>query len=173
MPSIYIGLGHTNATVSRAKKNNFFDEKGLKIQDISSGIAAYHHFVLTQDGKVYATGNNSGGQLGLEDKRRRNEYTKVSYFNNRGKSVQQVACCHTYSIFLSDGDVYAVGHSDHGGLGMGPKVTSCESIAGVLYGKKIVQIAGGYVKNLYIFSVGRSVTSPQRVYKLRYSNIRK
>ena len=84
--------------------------------------------------------------MGIEDASNQTVYTRIPYFDDHGLSVQQVACCRTYSTFLCSGDVYVCGYSATGGLGAGPKVTQYTSFQKVLglSGLRIVQISCGF-----------------------------
>ena len=78
----------------------------------------YHSFALFDNGKVYATGQNDYGQLGLGDNVSRSNFTEVTDLND--KNITAVFAGTYYSFALSfDGRVYVAGQNDNGQLGLG------------------------------------------------------
>ena len=59
------GLGHDENVVDVAVKHPFYEERGLKIEDVSHGKRAYHMFVTCTNGEVYCHGANEWGQCGI------------------------------------------------------------------------------------------------------------
>lgn len=89
-----------------------------KIKKFCTG--KWHTVVLTEDGKVYAVGNNNCGQLGMDDNIDRSVFTEVTSLS--GKTVTDIAAGDEFTIALTtDGKVFATGSSDEGQLGMGNK----------------------------------------------------
>jgi alpha-tubulin suppressor-like RCC1 family protein len=114
--------------------------EGKKIAAVAAGGS--HSLAIDAEGKVYATGWNEEGQLGLGD----NEvetFTLVSSLE--GKKIAAVAAGEMHSLALdTDGKLYATGWNDTGRLGLGDrKNRKAFTLVSSLEGKKIVAIAAG------------------------------
>jgi alpha-tubulin suppressor-like RCC1 family protein len=98
-------------------ENNVYDVftlvsslEGKKIKAIAAGVE--HTLALDSEGKVYATGNNAVGQLGLGD----SGYKYLDVFtlvpSLAGKKIKAIAAGGGHSLALdSEGRVYATGHN--------------------------------------------------------------
>ena len=76
--------------------------------------------ILASDHKVYGTGQNSSGQLGIETTGSRNILENIKYFNNNFINITHVACAGYFTMFLaSNGSVYSCGINSDGQLGLG------------------------------------------------------
>lgn len=80
-------------------------------------------FILTDAGKVYATGYNGQGQLGTGDTTNLSSFTEVIYEANHDITTDPVVGIYTYhrtSAYLTQsGNLYAVGQASNGALGDG------------------------------------------------------
>lgn len=94
------------------------------IKEISKGLQ--HTLVLTDDGRLYVTGKNQYGQLGLGDTTDRSKYALVEIQNKDRKSqiVSIGTGKHVSAVLMSDGSVwtcgnnecYQAGHKHEGGM---------------------------------------------------------
>jgi alpha-tubulin suppressor-like RCC1 family protein len=117
-----------------------------------------HSLALTNDGRVYATGENAHGQLGLDDNTYcRYIFTEVASLRARGKRIIAIAAGANHSLVLdSDGRVYAAGSNEHGQLGLDYRTNRNVFIeVSSLNGKTIVAIAAGFLRSFAIDSDGR------------------
>ncbi|KAL9658310.1 hypothetical protein ABK040_015630 [Willaertia magna] len=72
--------------------------------------------ILTKKGKLYSTGYNYHGQLGLGDNFERDRFELIDF----KESVKKVATGASHSIILTrNGSVYGCGHNNDGRLGVG------------------------------------------------------
>ncbi|HFL2524695.1 TPA: RCC1 domain-containing protein [Clostridioides difficile] len=72
-------------------------------------------FALLRDGRLYSTGSNAYGQLGLGDDVTRDTFFKVNIDN-----VKEIACGIYHTLVLTnDGELYATGRNIEGQLGLG------------------------------------------------------
>jgi hypothetical protein len=80
-----------------------------------------HTQILLSDGSVWATGQNSSGQLGTGNTTQQLSFTRV--YNptlNNNINCTAVSCGSSYThILLSDGSVWATGRNSNGQLGTG------------------------------------------------------
>ena len=111
-----LGLNNTGEHLIPTKiDSNHYGNK--KITQISAG--SLYSFILTEDGEVYAFGNNSTGQLGLGDTKNRWVPTKIDSTHYGNKNITQISAVRFHSFILTeDGDVYAFGQNNCGQLGL-------------------------------------------------------
>ena len=101
----------------------------------------YHSMVLTQGGRVWATGWNKYGQLGVASLVDSNKFARVS---SAGANVAALAAGDTHSIILKqDGSVWAAGQNCNGQLGDGSKVDR-NTFVKVISSHAVYVAAGGY-----------------------------
>ncbi|MDR2152003.1 MAG: hypothetical protein LBO72_04195 [Helicobacteraceae bacterium] len=124
-----------------------------KIVAIAAG--RFYSLALDADGKVYGTGENDVGQLGLGDKDNRDSFTLVSSLE--GQKIVAIAAGRFYSLALdADGKVYGTGENDVGQLGLGDKDNRDGfTLVSSLEGKKIVAIAAGESHSLVLSKEGK------------------
>jgi len=107
-----LGLGDINEINNTLKTVS----GGFDWDDISFGI--YSSLAL-RDGKLFATGDNSRGQLGLGDLLSRSEYTQIG-IETTWTSIASGRFC---SFAIRDGKLFAWGYNNKGQLGLGDTVT--------------------------------------------------
>ena len=129
---------------------------GKTIVQVSRGLS--HTLALTSEGKVYAWGNNTVGQLGTNSQF--GDFAPVAVFTDtgptalNGKFVIAIATTRNTSYALcSDGTIAAWGENQRGQLGNGTtgggtssadvRVPVAVTTSGVLSGKTVVALAGG------------------------------
>ena len=137
----------------------------IRIVKVSSG--SYHSFGLTSDGRIYAWGRNTSGELGIGTTLARSNVpiaVKTIGTPMDRKVIKQVEGGGRYegshSIALaSDGTVYTWGFNQYGQLGNNTTTNSRSPIAvqtagTPLSGKTIVQVAAGADHSLALDSDG-------------------
>ena len=118
-----------------------------------------HTLILTSNNKLYVSGNNQYGQLGLGDNEKRSTLTEVSsdYYNN--KTIKQIAAGVNHSLILTeDGEVYAFGRNDKGQLGLGDRNdrnVPTKLNSSNYDNKKIIQVSIGAAHSLILTEDGK------------------
>ncbi|MDR2033297.1 MAG: hypothetical protein LBP89_01515 [Helicobacteraceae bacterium] len=93
-------------------------DKKERIIIIEVAVGASHSIVIDDNNKVWTTGYNKYGQLGLGDTDNRNVFTRASGLNDI--NITKVAAGYFYTIALDDsGALWASGHNNFGQLGLG------------------------------------------------------
>lgn len=142
-----LGLGDTSS-VSEFTRVPSLD--GKRVTAIACGP---NHSMVIADGKVYASGSNMNGQLGLGDMLDRHEFTEVTSLS--GKYITNVSCAAYNSMALSSaGKAYITGNNDYGQLGIGSsgkesEINSFAEIKG-FDDKTITDIAAGHTHSFVI-----------------------
>lgn len=108
-----LGLNNKSTNIISPRKLKFTYIEGIEnIKQVSCGNQ--HTLLLTNEGKLYATGYNACGELGLNDTINRNSFTQVNIDN-----VKQISCGQwTNTILTNDMNVYSTGENDIGQLGL-------------------------------------------------------
>ncbi|GHV71851.1 hypothetical protein AGMMS49928_25700 [Spirochaetia bacterium] len=103
----------------KATRASFNEVKGLSGKNITAiSTGDLHTVALGSDRKVYATGKNSDGRLGLGDTTNRTSFTEVTGLG--GKNITAISVGSRHAVVLSsDGKVYATGNNSDGQLGLG------------------------------------------------------
>ena len=129
----------------------------------------YHCLFLKGDGKLYAIGSDSDGQLGLgvtgtPKTRYVDTLTQVSFFNNKNIKDVSVGKYHTL-VLTTNGEVYGFGNNTSGQLGRG-------STNGYANGKpQLATILRGYNVSYIHSGTGHSmfITNNNKVYSCGYN----
>ncbi len=135
---------------------------GKSITDVSAGW--YHSVALDSDGKLYAWGDNTNGQLG--DNSTTSSSVPVTVNTSgvlNGKTITAIAAGVDHTLALdSDGKVYAWGDNTSGQLGDGSNSESeipvAVSTSGILSTKTITAIAIGFYFSVALDSDGKVYT---------------
>ncbi|XP_012230297.1 RCC1 and BTB domain-containing protein 1 [Linepithema humile] len=124
------------------------------IVDIACG--SHHSLALTEDGEVYAWGQNNCGQVGNSISTNQGAPRQVNS-SLVGKKIVHIACGQTSSMALTDnGEVYGWGYNGVGQLGIGNYVNQANPCrVGSLIGVVIVKVACGYAHTLALTDEGK------------------
>ena len=91
---------------------------GLPVKATFSSSSSMHLFILVEDGRLFAMGSNSCGQLGLNDLETRKQPTLVEI--SLPSAITKVACGRFHSILLlANGEIWGSGLNKNGQLGLG------------------------------------------------------
>ena len=125
------------------------------------GCAAGDSFtqLVSDDGRVFATGENDNGQLGTGDTTAVNTPTEIDAAHFGGAPVATVVCgCdHTMVITRGEGKLYCWGDGEYGATGLGhtDNVTTPQAVVGALTYARIVRIAAGFTHSCALAEDGR------------------
>ncbi len=142
-------LGHGDAANRLVgERIEFFVNQGLTITDvvcpIYTGGARYNAFFLTSDGKLYAAGHNSNGQLG--DGSTTQKETPVRCGTLTGISNVYVGGSNAPFAFAinATGDLWSWGYNGQGQLGLGDIVqkTSPVQVSSITDVKEVIALSG-------------------------------
>ncbi|MFA4987322.1 MAG: hypothetical protein WC712_12110 [Candidatus Brocadiia bacterium] len=118
------------------------DPRTAKIQP-AVATGREHSVFLMPDGKVYTSGRNVEGQLGLGDNANVGTPVQVSLLDGKGVIAVAAGCNSSYALCL-DGSVYAWGSNSMGNLGIGNYVDqNTPQLVTGLSGEKVTAIAAG------------------------------
>lgn len=129
--------------------------KFLADKNISKIIAGhYHNFAISSNGKVYAWGQNTNGQLGLGHTN--NVLTPVEVPQLSNKNVKDIYTGTFHSMALTTTDkVYSWGVNSAGQLGIGSNVAQSLPVeVTALAGKGVKLLAGGWGSSMAVTNSG-------------------
>lgn len=128
---------------------------------VAVAAGATHSLAITSDGRVFAWGDNSFGQLGDNSIITRQVPVAVDTSGVlAGKTVLAIAAGYKHSLALTaDGAVIAWGYNDYGQLGNGTTANSLLPVAlvdpsGLLAGKTVTEIVASYKHSAALASDG-------------------
>ncbi|MDR1912310.1 MAG: hypothetical protein LBQ52_08215 [Helicobacteraceae bacterium] len=110
---------------------------------VAMAAGKYHSFAIDDAGRVWASGLNDEGQLGLGNTNNRTAFTEVTSL--KGRFIIAIAAGEAHSIALdNEGVVWTSGANDYGQLGLGDRTGRLRftQVLG-LAGKKIAAIGAG------------------------------
>ena len=156
-----LGAGMPIPTQMDTSGTNLLNGKTI----VQMAAGQYHVLVLANDGKLYAWGRNSNGQLG--NGTTTSSATPVAVTMSgvlSGKTITAVAAGSQHSVVLtSDGLVFSWGYGGLGQLGQGSTANSTTPVAptmtGVLVGKQIKRIAACANATIALGSDGLAIYS--------------
>ncbi|BDR54059.1 hypothetical protein KIMH_01700 [Bombiscardovia apis] len=111
------GLLSNGGNRDNTKPEEYILPAGVKAVEVAAGIR--HSLVLSQDGKVYATGVNYYGEV-ANNTNVNTYYTAIPVSLPAGKRFVHIAAGEYFSLALSsDGQLYSWGYNNNGRLGDG------------------------------------------------------
>nr|XP_042098498.1 X-linked retinitis pigmentosa GTPase regulator isoform X3 [Ovis aries] len=147
-----LGLG------SKATVNKPTCIKALKPEKVKFVACGRNHtLVLTGGGKVYATGGNNEGQLGLGDTDERSAFHLISFFTSQHKIKQLSAGSNTSAALTEDGELFMWGDNSEGQIGLQNITNMCVPHQ-VTVGKPISWISCGYYHSAFVTTEGELYT---------------
>ncbi|MDR0664937.1 MAG: hypothetical protein LBF86_05385 [Helicobacteraceae bacterium] len=131
-----------------------------KVKDISDknvtsvAAGAYHSLALDSDGRVWVSGRNNRGQLGMGDAYDSAVFTIATSLKD--KTIVKIAAGAYHSLALDDkGGVFSSGANDEGQLGEGDRDRATFTLVRSLSARTIVKIAAGENFSLALDSEGK------------------
>ncbi|XP_008577801.1 PREDICTED: X-linked retinitis pigmentosa GTPase regulator [Galeopterus variegatus] len=147
-----LGLG-SKSTVSKPTC-----VKALKPEKVKFAACGRNHtLVSTEEGKVYASGGNNEGQLGLGDTEERNTFHLIQFFTSQHKIKQLSAGSNTSAALTEDGDLFMWGDNSEGQIGLRNITNVCVPHQ-VTIGKPISWISCGYYHSAFVTMDGELYT---------------
>jgi alpha-tubulin suppressor-like RCC1 family protein len=156
-----------NVTISGLKieGNDTVGLVGVNIKGLIKAVvtSSSHSFALNYDGKLWATGLNNYGQLGLGDTSTRTSFQPVISSLPSDAQIVSIATGYGHSLALdSSGRVWATGYNFVGQLGLGNSGAGTDrnsfqqvTFTGLAPDVKIVAIAAGSFHSLALDSKGK------------------
>ncbi|XP_063101769.1 X-linked retinitis pigmentosa GTPase regulator isoform X2 [Cavia porcellus] len=152
-----LGLGDTEERNTFHRISFFTSEHNIKQLSAGSNTSA----ALSEDGRLFMWGDNSEGQIGLNDV----ISVCVPHQVNIGKPISWISCGYYHSAFVTmDGELYTFGEPESGKLGLPKELLinhrTPQLVAGIP--EKVIQVAcgGGHTvvlteKAVYTFGLGQ------------------
>lgn len=164
----HLGRGNdvTQGQNSLASITNVLDEAGESIStpfftrafagaEQFSSPGSMHTILLDSDGRVYATGSNSKGQLCIGDFADRTTPQRIAI----AEGVLDVAIGNEHTLFLlEDGTVMGCGSNEFGQLGLGEDIKVENTPTNIDIDGVVVGISSGLAFSLFKSSAGLFVT---------------
>ncbi|XP_066105925.1 X-linked retinitis pigmentosa GTPase regulator isoform X2 [Saccopteryx bilineata] len=152
-----LGLGDTDDRNTFHLIQFFTSQYQLKQLSAGANISA----ALTEDGKLFMWGDNSEGQIGLNNI----SYVCVPQEVTVGKPIAWISCGYYHSAFVTmEGELYTFGESEYGKLGLPKQLLMNCKVPQLVPGipEKVIQVAcgGGHTvvlteKAVYTFGLGQ------------------
>ncbi|OCT91702.1 hypothetical protein XELAEV_18014764mg [Xenopus laevis] len=132
--------------------------KALKSEKVVFASCGRNHTLLyTEQGKLYSSGGNSEGQLGLGDTSGRTSFQEISFFNTQYKIKQLSAGSNTSAALTVDGKLFMWGDNSEGQLGL-EKEAIYSTPQKIDIGKPISWISCGYYHSAFVTQDGELYT---------------
>lgn len=133
--------------------------KSEKVQLVACG--RNHTLICTAKGKVYASGGNSEGQLGLGDCEERTSFKRLDFFDSQGPIKMLAAGSNTSAALTASGKLFMWGDNTEGQIGLG-KESQVSSPQEVSVGQPISWVSCGYYHSALVTVDGALYTFGER-----------
>jgi uncharacterized repeat protein (TIGR02543 family) len=144
-----LGLGDTT---NRATPEQVTAHGTVRVIGVAAGNS--HNLYVTEDGKLWAMGSNSSGQLGLGDTTNRATPEQVTA-HGIAKVISIDAGNHSLYV-TEDGKLWAMGRNDYGQLGLGDTTDRITPEQVTVIGTtKIISVTAGSDHSLYVTEDGK------------------
>lgn len=145
---------------------------GVTINQIAAGKT--HTLILTSEGRLYGCGDNSNGQLGLEDRLRSRNLIEIPLQWPVNEIIRQISAGSYHTLILtSDDKLYGCGMNMDFQLGFDSCYSapvSLISLPNLLSGEKIQQIVTGHRYTAMLISGGKLYTCGSNIFQLELNN---
>ncbi|XP_022618679.1 X-linked retinitis pigmentosa GTPase regulator-like [Seriola dumerili] len=136
--------------------------KALKCEKVQLVACGRNHTLLcTAQGKVYASGGNSEGQLGLGDCEERTAFQRLDFFDSHGPMKMLAAGSNTSAALTEGGKLFMWGDNTEGQIGLG-KESHASSPQEVSVGRPISWVSCGYYHSALVTVDGGLYTFGER-----------
>ncbi|KAG7215669.1 hypothetical protein INR49_022024 [Caranx melampygus] len=136
--------------------------KALKSEKVELVACGRNHTLLcTAKGRVYATGGNSEGQLGLGDSEERTSFQRLEFFESHGPIKMLAAGSNTSAALTESGRLFMWGDNTEGQIGLG-KESHASSPQEVSVGRPISWVSCGYYHSAFVTVDGALYTFGER-----------
>lgn len=139
---------NTNGELGNGTRTNLKSPEKIQtdVKLVHVSNQGYSTYIVKNDGKLYVTGSNQYGQLGLEGgKTYYYEFTHVPFFDDK-EIVEITGGQYDVKILTDDGNVYVAGRNNYGQLGLG-NITDVKIFGPKMVlptGRKVTRIFGSY-----------------------------
>ena len=145
-----LGLGRACEMVELPEAVDF---DGDQVQDLAGGGG--HSMILDVHGKLWASGWNSRGQLGLGHRQNVSVFTQVAWPSP--DKVTQVACGWDFTLALTNsGKVWGCGSNVFGQIGLGDECKGIDGFVPLMKLVDVINIACGLRHSLFVTSKGET-----------------
>uniref|UniRef100_A0A671Z012 X-linked retinitis pigmentosa GTPase regulator n=1 Tax=Sparus aurata TaxID=8175 RepID=A0A671Z012_SPAAU len=136
--------------------------KALKSEKVHLVACGRNHTLLcTAQGKVFASGGNSEGQLGLGDCDERTSFQRIQMFDSLGPIRMLAAGSNTSAALTESGKLFMWGDNTEGQIGLG-KESHASSPQEVSVGRPISWVSCGYYHSALVTVDGALYTFGER-----------
>ncbi|KAL9642293.1 hypothetical protein ABK040_007292 [Willaertia magna] len=118
-----------------SEKDKMLEIKNLQIEIKQISTGNNFTFILTTENKLYSFGNNERGQLGLNDKKNRKEFTKIKQsfftmdpnftkenFTKNNTTIKNIFCGNNFTILQTvNNELYGCGQNNNNQLALPEK----------------------------------------------------
>ncbi|XP_041638263.1 X-linked retinitis pigmentosa GTPase regulator-like isoform X1 [Cheilinus undulatus] len=133
--------------------------KSEKVQLVACG--RNHTLISTAQGKVFSSGGNSEGQLGLGDCEERTAFQRIHFFDSRGPIKMLAAGSNTSAALTESGKLFMWGDNTEGQIGLG-KESHATSPQEVSVGRPVSWVSCGYYHSALVTADGALYTFGER-----------
>uniref|UniRef100_A0A8P4KDC3 X-linked retinitis pigmentosa GTPase regulator n=1 Tax=Dicentrarchus labrax TaxID=13489 RepID=A0A8P4KDC3_DICLA len=133
--------------------------KSEKVQLVACG--RNHTLICTAQGKVFSSGGNSEGQLGLGDCEERTAFQRIAIFDSQGPIKMLAAGSNTSAALTEGGKLFMWGDNTEGQIGLG-KESHASSPQEVNVGRPISWVSCGYYHSALVTVDGGLYTFGER-----------